>query len=377
MDKISKVPYNILYFSSFGHLRWGGQKSLFHLVTRLDRKRYKPHVLVPTDEGLAQALRQRGIEVIVRPLPPLDWNRPGPILETFLFLNHLIIEGRIHLIHTDGPRNTFYGALAAKWRRIPAVWHIRSSEKDPLDLFLTHLCNRVVLVAESLRSRFRDGRNKKFVTIYNGVDLNDFDSVPPSPIRKELDLSDSTILIGSFARIDPMKGQLELVETCGMLGHAFDFRLFLFGDINDPAYHRSCLAAAESNGISEKVIFSDFQEDIVPLLKAMDIVVLNSHEEAFPRSVIEAMAASRPVIATDVGGTKEAVLEGITGFIIPPGDKAALTNRLKKLALNSALRTSLGWSGREKAEALFSVESNVHKTEQLYHEILDTKPRQR
>ncbi|MBP8980260.1 MAG: glycosyltransferase family 4 protein [Syntrophobacterales bacterium] len=376
MDKISKSPYNILYFSSFGHLRWGGQKSLFHLVTHLDRQRHTPHVLVPTDEGLAQALRRRGIDVIIRPLPPLDWRHPGPILETFRFLNHLIKERNICLLHTDGPRNTFYGSLAARWRRIPTVWHIRSSEKDPLDLLLTPLCERVILVAQSLRARFLYVNNEKFVTIYNGVDIWEFDAASPRPTRKDLGLNQTTILIGSFARLDPMKGQLGLIEACGMLSNEFDFRLFLCGDINDPLYHRCCLAAAERFGISENVIFSGFQEDVIPLLKAMDIVVLNSHEEAFPRSVIEAMAAARPVIATDVGGTKEAVEEGITGFILPPGDRVALEDRLKKLARDPSLRTVLGRAGRKRVEALFSVESNVHKTEQLYRKILEATPHQ-
>ncbi len=375
MAKNYKSPYNILYFSSFGHLRWGGQKSLFHLVTRLDRQRYAPHVLVPSDEGLAQALRQRGIDAIVWSLPPLDWRRPLPIRETFRFLNRLIKERNICLLHTDGPRNTFYGALAARWRRIPTIWHIRSSEKDPLDLFLPQLCDRVILVAESLRSRFRDGANKeKFVTIYNGVDLCEFDATPPRPIRKDLGLGETTILIGSFARIDPMKGQLGLIEACGMLGDEFDFRLFLCGDINDPLYHRSCLAVAEKYGIAERVILPGFQEDVISLTKAMDIIVLNSQEEAFPRSVIEAMAAARPVIATDVGGTKEAIEEGITGFIIPPGDRAALKDRLKRLARDPALRTNFGRAGRKRVEALFTVEINIQKMDQLYREILEAKP---
>lgn len=367
-------PFNILFFSSFGHLHWGGQKSLFHLVTRLSRSKYTPHVIVPTDAELAEDLRQRGIDVIVHPLPPINWRQLRLFLSSVHFLLRLIKEKYIHILHTDGPRNTLYGALVAKWLGVPVVWHVRSSDKDPLDPLLTTFCNRIILVADSLRQRFtcRKGRGK-FVTVYNGVDLQEFDNAPTNPIRKILGLGDDVLLIGSFARIDPMKGQSGLIEACGMLGDDIDFRLFIYGDISDPVYHRLCLATADRWGISEKVIFPGFQKDVAPLLKAMDIVVLNSYGEAFPRAVIEAMAASRPVIASDVGGTKEAIEEGITGFIIPPGDGATLRDRINKLATDPSLRQRLGAAGRKRVEALFSLEVNMQKTEFIYEELLESK----
>jgi len=105
----------------------------------------------------------------------------------------------------------------------------------------------------------------------------------------------------------------------------------------------------------------------------MDFMALNSFSEAFPRSVIEAMAATKPVIVTDVGGSAEAVEEGVSGFVVTPGDREMLADRMIKLGKDKGLREKFGAAARKRVENLFSIERNVQKTEQIYQELLQDK----
>jgi glycosyltransferase involved in cell wall biosynthesis len=369
------VNKNILYFSSFGNLRWGGQKSLLLLVTSLAKqKKYRPYVLLPTDEDFAEALRRQNIDVFIHNFQPVSLLNPFPCLSSVRFLLKLIDDYEIALAHTDGPRNTFYAGVAAQLKHCPLVWHIRSSEKDRFDALLVPLCTKIVLVANALRRRFTWAKSdKKFTIIHNGVDLSEFDEAVPSGIniRSEYHLDGNTVLIGSFARIDAMKGQHHLIESCAKLRNYFPFRLFLYGEIYDPGYYQACLRTIEKLGLQEQVIFGNHQKDVAGVMKEMDMIVSSSPvAEAFPRSVIEAMAAAMPVIVTDVGGSAEAVEEGITGFIVTPGDVAMLEDRMISLGKDRELRQRFGTAARRRVEERFTVEENVRKTEQVYRELL-------
>jgi glycosyltransferase involved in cell wall biosynthesis len=364
---------NVLYLSSFGTLKWGGQKSLFHLVTRLDRKKFHPVVLLPTEEDLAQKLRELNIDIVIQEIPPVNFSRLFAGFNALFSLLRVIKKYRIDLIHTDGPRNTFYAGLAAKLKRIPLIWHVRASNRDRFDGILTFFPEKIILVANSLRSRFPGiGRDDRFVTIYNGVDLAEFKKNGPSDrIKKSLGIEESDLLLTVFARVEPLKGQKYLIEACGsLLSGMQKFRIFFAGEIKDKEYQRECLDLAESLNIRERIVFAGFRSDIGNILSQTDIVLLPSLFEAFPRAVIEGMAAGKAVIATDAGGAAEAVEDGVTGFVVPPKDPAAIAEKILLLAGDEKMRLRMGSAGRLRAEKLFSIEENVRETERVYHELL-------
>ena len=369
-------PEKILYLSSFGNLRWGGQKSLFHLVTGLDSKKYHPIVLLPSDEDFAEVLRRRKVDVVIQELPTIGFFSSYKMILAFRNLLRIINHYDIDLIHTDGPKNTFYTGLAAKLKNLPLVWHIRSSDRDRYDALLVHLCAKIILVADALRIRFARTRNDKtFTTIYNGVNLSEVDkSASQHPdIRSKYHMVADEILIGSFARIDAMKGQKQLIEACASLRKAFRFKLVLYGEILDPSYYQACIETVRKLELQEFVVFGDHQKDVFSIMKEMDFVVLGSFSEAFPRSVIEAMAAAKPVIVTDVGGSAEAIEEGVSGFVVIPGDTEMLADRMIRLGKDKELREKFGAAARKRVEDLFTIEKNVQKTEQIYQELLQDK----
>ena len=333
--------------------------------------------MLPTDEDFAEVLRRQNIDVFINNLPAVSLFNPFPCLSSIIFLLRLIYDYDIKLMHTDGPRNTFYAGVAAKLKHCPLVWHIRSSEKDRYDALLVPLCTKIILVANALRRRFTSTKNdKKFMTIYNGVDLSEFDNLASlgSSIRSAYHLDGDTVLLGSFARIDAMKGQHHLIESCATLRNYFPFKLFLYGEIYDQDYYHACLKTIEKLGLQEYIVFGGHQKDVVSTMTGMDFVVLNSpFGEAFPRSVIEAMAAAKPVIVTKVGGAAEAVAEGVSGFVVAPGDTVMLADRMIRLGRDKELRREFGEAARKRVETLFTIEDNVRKTEHVYEELLGHK----
>jgi glycosyltransferase involved in cell wall biosynthesis len=168
-------PIPVLYFSSFANFRYGGQRSLYHLVCNLDPAAFRPHVVVPAEGELAERLRDRGIAVSPVELPKVAPGSAAACRRALRRVRTLIREGAVRIVHTDGPRNTLYGGIASALAGIPLVWHVRSSDRDPYDRLLCRLCAKLILVADALRDRFDFAAARgKCVTIHNGVDLDEF-----------------------------------------------------------------------------------------------------------------------------------------------------------------------------------------------------------
>ncbi len=173
-------------------------------------------------------------------------------------------------------------------------------------------------------------------------------------------------------RIEPSKGQIYLIDACGQLKQRhLPFRLLLAGDAANEAYTAACLRKASELGIKEQVELLGHVDNVAELLLRADLFVLPSVSgEAFSRAIIEAMAMGRPVVATDVGGAKEAIEDGVSGFVVPPCDPAALAERILILARDEELRLGLGAAARKRVEERFTIERNIQSTERIYAELL-------
>ena len=365
---------NILYLSSFEDDGRGGQKSLVNLISNLDRKAFKAHVVVPAENGsLVKKLKNRDVEVSVIGFPKVIDFRVLLKIKAFWKIFCLVSKFQIDIIHTDGPRNTFYAGIVAKLKNIPLIWHVRASNQDRYDRLLCNLSSKIILVADSLRSRFISNCNdKKFVTIHNGVDLSKFRPQGPDQyVREKYSIGNNEILVSVTARIEKLKGQKYLIEACCNLQNKIPhFHILLAGEVTDSAYLKECQDKASEIGIIDRVIFPGQLDNVSQLLNATDIFVLPSLCEAFPRSVIEAMAAGKPVIATNVGGCCEAFEDKISGFLVPARDSGALADKILLLAKNRNLREKIGSQARCRAEKMFEIGDKVKQTEKLYYEVL-------
>jgi glycosyltransferase involved in cell wall biosynthesis len=174
------------------------------------------------------------------------------------------------------------------------------------------------------------------------------------------------VRVCSIARLDAPKDHVTLLEACARI-EAGEWTLELVGD---GPLEGELRARAGALGIAGKVRFLGYKNDPAGVLGGAQMFALSSRSEAFPRSVLEAMRAGLPVVASDVGGVREAVAHGETGLLVPPGDAEALRAAIARLAGDASLRRVFGDAARRVYEQRFRLECMVAKTEAVYHAAL-------
>lgn len=220
------------------------------------------------------------------------------------------------------------------------------------------------LVAEEGFGRFWWRRTHHEV-IPNGIRI----PPPPGPgdraaARAALGLGTDDLAVGIVAALRPEKAHDLLLRACARLAPAHPgLRVVLIGS---GAREAELRALADALGIAGRTVFAGFRDDVPALLPALDVTCLTSVQETYPISVLEAMAAARPVVMTDPEGVPEIVLDGRTGYVVPVGDEDALADRLARLLADPELRAGMGAAGRERAEREFPLERTLRRYEQLF-----------
>lgn len=172
-------------------------------------------------------------------------------------------------------------------------------------------------------------------------------------------------------RVEPLKGTDVLLKALSRLPLGCQaYRLLLVGPV-EPSYREKQQAQAIRLGVADRIEFVGYQSPVHPWISAGDLLVHPSLYEAFPRVILEAMALSKPVVASRVGGVPEAVVDGETGLLVPAEDADALTAALQRCIANAAFREQLGEAGRQLAERLFSAEGHARRVEEEYQVLLE------
>jgi glycosyltransferase involved in cell wall biosynthesis len=282
--------------------------------------------------------------------------------------------------------------VGKKLARIPVVITSEASvesAKPPVRVALDRLTARwpdqhyANAAAVRLTLIQREGTPSASVTtVPTGVDLKAFrpefrtnsaqgPASYPSTFDKELSLfqhppAHVEPVVVSVGRLDKYKGQEFLLEACAR-ERTRPYRLILVGE----GPMRPLLEAqAAGLGITDRVFFAGAQEDVRPFLARATCVALASTEEGMPGSILEAMAMARPVVASRVGGVPDAVTDGVTGYLIPPGDVGALAQAIASVLADPEKAEAMGRAARERAERDFDVELMVRKTEVMYETLV-------
>jgi glycosyltransferase involved in cell wall biosynthesis len=375
---------NVLY--TVDHLGLGGVQtgSLKYLPDLKGSGKY--NILVcclrwPTPIG--EKLESSGIHVVFLHRNAFD---PRQLLDVI----KLIRKEKIDLVHANLHADMIICRMAALICRVPhIVAHDHSGNWIPdkipyllkwlylfIDDVLTFYTDRIICVSESVRE-CRMGRWKadpdKIEIVYNCVDTVIFDSdrVSRVEIRAKLGIRPSALVIGTTGRLAPVKGQIYFLESAAEIIERFSEAVFLI--VGDGPMRAELEQKARDLGISEKVIFTGFRDDIPELLAAMDVFVFPSLHEPLANSLLEAMAMEKPVVATNVGGNPEVVVDGVTGSLVLPADSKSLTMALADLLTNPEKRRRFGKSGRQRVTEHFSKESMVSNIERIYDEIFAKK----
>lgn len=196
---------------------------------------------------------------------------------------------------------------------------------------------------------------EKIRVIYNGVDPNVF--------RPEKRPAGTSPTVVSVARVDPLKDIVTLLRSAAVVHQQMpEVKFVVYGGVSVPAYYRECLALRSELGLDECFVFAGHVDDVASCYASGDVIVLTSVSEGFPYSVIEAMMSGRALVATDVGGTREACAG--TGLLVEPRNQTAVAEAIMRLLRDPALRLSLAEEARERALTYFTVQRNL----QLYHD---------
>jgi glycosyltransferase involved in cell wall biosynthesis len=344
--------------TSFG----GAEQALANLLALLDPS-YEIGVLAVA-EKVGEAIRSGREDAALHLVPRAEnkWDA-GPILRHLRIVRSL----RPDVFHANlwTTVRGQYGVIAAlltRGVRTVVVEQAPLPTDSPLQRFLKRVASQRVSahVAVGERSaraveeavRLPSGSVR---TIYNGVP-----DVPVDPFPRRA----NGPVIGAVGRLSPEKGYDVAIRALPNLAGA---TLVLVGDGSE---RPRLEALAVELGVSDRVELVGWSDEPRRYLPGFDTFVLPSRQEGFPLAVVEAMLAGLPVVAADVGSVSEAVLEAETGFLVPPEDAAALTDRLRDVLSNPALARKLGENGRERARANFTAEGMARSFEELYREIL-------
>ena len=384
---------NILYLDS-GSGIGGGQRSLLLLLNLLDKDRFTPFVGCLGDSPFAAEAEKTEARVVPLSLPAAH-NKTDKIrrftlgdlledlrqLKVILQLHRMVKRNAIDLIHANSLSVALLGGIVARINRIPILMHKRyATSYGVLDRICERLLHRVILVSKATRWNFAP--IAKQTLIYNGVDLDAFQASPEEvqDLRAELlpDASDASIVAGVVTRITPEKGIHFLVRAIAALKGlslmtGTDIKLLIVGGPyfqKDIDYMNALKQEVADLGVEDSIIFTGFLSDTRVVTSLLDIVLVPSIiPEACPRTIIEAMAVGKPVIATPLGGSKELVTPD-TGILVPPEDASAIADAIAILTTDRERLRAMGKASRNRAEQLFSSEKNTALTEAVYAELL-------
>ena len=217
----------------------------------------------------------------------------------------------------------------------------------------------------------------KIVVIRNGVDTARFSHAPDGErIRQTLGLAPGTPTVTVVSRLARLKGLENFLEAAAMLRTDYpDVRMLIVGETapGQGAYLTELTALADRLGVADRVIFTGLRSDVPELLGSAAVAVMPSLNEALSNVLLESMAAGAPVVATRVGGTPEALIDGVNGLLVEPGDAKGLATAIGRLLGDPQLAAALGRAARECIADRFSVDRMVQSTEQLYTSLLARK----
>jgi glycosyltransferase involved in cell wall biosynthesis len=354
----------------------GAQEHLYNLVTRLDRARYDVSVLSLSGGPGVRRLERTGVSVCVLD-DMTDEEAIAAVAAHLAAVDADVVHNHMYRAEVVGTQAAW--ALAATGRRRPYVVgtvhssRIRSEEDRDLIRRLTPRMDHLVAVSRAIVRKLEDeGRvGAPISLIYNGVDLARYSAQAACPtLLSEYQIPAGAPIVGVVARLEAEKGHPTLLEAWpAVLGAAPDAHLLVVGE----GSQRELLEAQAAslgllNGRSSSITFTGRRDDVPAVTAALDVAVLPSYREAQGLSILEAMALSRPVVASAVGGIPEMIDDGRTGLLVPPHDPGALAAAIVRLIEDPDLAARIGRAGHDLVHERFCVEQMVRAVETIYDE---------
>ncbi len=389
-----KDPISLLVVAC-GFGTGGTERHLSLLLPRLLARGIKPRVYALGDEGaMAQPIRDAGITIdfplgdqpLVTKLPPPFRGLAVYAIEIFR-LRKIIKQEKPDICHCFLPMATIIGGAAARLVRHPVVLASRRSLRNyqadnptlaRVERRLIRGMNAVLGNSRAVIEQLAEEgvpRNR-IGLIYNGVPVEAARTEQSRlSMRRRLGIDDDALVLVSVANLIPYKGHRDLFEGLSSIAAELPPRWELLCAGRDSGIAADLEHYAEELGIRSNVrLLGDF-DDVEGLYSAADISILASHQEGFSNAVVESLMVGVPMVATAVGGNREAIGDNNVGRLVPPRSPELLAAAIRELAGRADLRQRLGAAARDRARALFAIDDCVGRYEKLYRGLLSASDR--
>jgi glycosyltransferase involved in cell wall biosynthesis len=350
----------------------GAQEHLYSLVARMDRARYDVSVVALSGGSAVRKLQRAGVPVLVIDDPD-DTIAVGALSAHLAEVRPDVVHAHMYRAETVATRAVIsLGEAGQRRPYLVATIHssrIRSLEDQQHLRELTPYMDRLIAVSKSIEHKLVDEQRTDVPVslIYNGVDLDVYDTQEACcTLPEEYGMEPGSQIVGVVARLEPEKGHPTLLEAWPAVLRAVpDAYLLIVGE----GSRRDALEAqARSLRIAHRVVFTGRRDDVPAVTAALDVAVLPSYREAQGMVILEAMALSRPVVASNVGGIPEMIEDGVTGLLVPPHDADTLARAIVRLLKNHALADTLGRAGHDMVHDRFCIQLMVQAIESIYDE---------
>ena len=373
-------PLTVLYLGAQAELG-GAERTVLNLLRYHDRRTVRPLLCVFRHGSLVREAAALGVPAWV--VPATRFRHPVNLWRTTSAIRRILRREGVDVVHSVLALGHLYATIARAGTRVRAIWFQQAAVIRP------GLIDRLAAIVPSVRVFANSATSAEaqralwnwtggISVIHLGVDLKEFSLdrlAEAESVRRELGIPADHLVVGMAGRFEPWKGQHIFLEAAARLCDRFPQTTFLVvGDALfglGGSYKARLETFVRERGLDRRVRFLGFRDDMAPIYAAMDVAVhASTSPEPFGLVIVEAMAMGRPVIASDGGGPREIIADGVTGFLSPMGDPGALAERIALLLGDPDLRRALGGAARQRVEHAFSAETMTARIEEAYREVL-------
>lgn len=361
----------VLFLSFSPRVHGGADRSLLLLVEGLAARGSRPLLVVPGEGELNEEAARKGLDVEVLDLMHVRGSRIRDFVRGLWQLRRLCRRRRVDLIHCNAWTALQWAVPVAATLGLPVVCHFRGLHfsRKRLMVCLLNRCEAIIAVSSAVKDCLVEAgvRAGVVTVVHNAVDLS-LDG-PRSEPRCEPGDCRKSVVVGMASQLIPWKGHRYLLCAAARIVQRHpnvEFRIAGDAWPDDPAYVAELRDLVRRLGLQQHVRFLGFLKEIAPFMRSLDLLVLPSDHEPFGRVLIEAMAASKPVVAFRGGGVAEIVDHEVNGLLVAHGDVEGLANAIGRLVCDPMLAAAMGRAGRVKAQTCFSRDKHVREIEEIH-----------
>jgi glycosyltransferase involved in cell wall biosynthesis len=366
----------VCYVHANGNNFSGQERVLADIIRTINKKSFKPFVVLSTDGIFASYLKHNGISTRIIRLNNISRRNAASFIITVLKLFAFFRHKHIDIVHTSGLLPNQYCIMAAKLARIPCICHVHSSIYNQYDIkrSFARYASVVIAVSQGVKRLLCTSIKESMVeVVYNGIDECDYqpDRHVMDSLRSELGIDGTATIVCQIGQVVKHKGIEDFLRMASLLHQRMSSTIFLIvgDDKYEPGYSQRMMALSKELGIHRRVIFAGFRKEIPELISISDVIVLASTVEGHPMILLEAMLLGKPVVATDIPGTDEVIDNNHNGILVPMNDCHALANSVELILRDGELRRRFLDNGKATIRTHFSLETQTAKIETIYNRL--------